>query len=60
VNRIRRHTPGWCKGLMYRVWILEREREETTEEELTEEEQQKLERSKAWHPSRGPLPQDRV
>jgi hypothetical protein len=33
---------------MYRYWVLEREE---TEEELTEEEQQRLERSKAWHPS---------
>jgi hypothetical protein len=34
--------------------------EEDQVEELTEEEQERLERSMAWHPSRGPLPQDRV
>jgi hypothetical protein len=53
MNRNRRHTPSWWKQRIYRIWVLEREG--TTEEELTEEEEQKLERSKAWHPSRGPL-----
>jgi hypothetical protein len=56
----RRRVPAWCNQVMYRYWILEREGEWIAKEELTEEEQKRLERSKAWHPSRGLLPQDRV
>ena len=51
---MRRRVPGWCNALMYRYWILEREKDWITEEELTEEEQKRLERSKAHHPSKGP------
>jgi hypothetical protein len=40
---------------MYRYWILEREGEAITEEEMTEEVQERIERSKQWHPSRGPM-----
>jgi hypothetical protein len=52
MNRNRRHIPGWCKTQMYRAWILDRQWEEITEEELTEEELERIERSKAQHPSR--------
>jgi hypothetical protein len=50
----RRRIPLWCKEEMYRHWILG-EREAITEEELTEEVQERIEHSKQWHPSRGPL-----
>ena len=60
MNNNRRRTPSWITAQIYRHWILDREGEEITEEELTEEQQERLQRSMACHPSRGPLPQDRV
>jgi hypothetical protein len=59
----RRRVPEWCNQVMYRYWVLEREGEwigGEADEEMTEEEQEQLARSKAHHPSRGPLPQDRM
>jgi hypothetical protein len=47
---------------MRRYWFYEREGEwigGAEDKLLSEEEQERLEGSKAAHPSRGPLPQDR-
>jgi hypothetical protein len=56
MSRPRRRIPRWVNQMMYRHRVLEREGEyvgDGQEEELSEEEQQRLERSKAHHPSQG-------
>jgi hypothetical protein len=59
MNENRRRAPGWCNQMMYQHWILDREGEGIAEEEeLTEKQQERLQRSMASHPSRGPLPHD--
>jgi hypothetical protein len=51
----RRRIPAWAIREMYRRWVLERSGEFIGDgpEELTEEERQRIEKSKAWHPSQG-------